>query len=237
MPDLLAPKRRSRMRPYFEAVPSPSEPKAIFAETHRITCSPEFTANISRAVIQNIWHSERSTSSVDRDDFGAIVAKVFEDVRVMGNTPRPTAEAIQRAVRHKVARTILKALQEAQTKGKVEDVNASLEAWLTSVTRPPTEGFIDHAQRLDECGQTDAALDIIFDQIDEKLLAGNFIQVDQTLANTSPENLSIDLLLGILTATLPAKTHLKSRQLFYRQVQETLERRGRLKEGILVGLE
>jgi hypothetical protein len=108
---------------------------------------------------------------------------------------------------------------------------------LASVTRPATESFVDHAQRLDKLGQTDAALDIIFDQIDEQLLAGKFPQVNDLLAKTSPDTLSVDLLLGILTATLPAKGRLANRRGFYERVQNALQMRGQLKEGLLVGLE
>ena len=114
-------------------------------------------------------------------------------------------------------------------------------AWSSaSIDRPdqtPARSFLENARRLDEHRQTDAALDLIFDQIDEMLLAGKFVEVDQLLQDISPSDYSVELLLGILTATLPAKDELSSRAQFFQQVREVLRERGELKEGLLVGLD
>jgi len=96
--------------------------------------------------------------------------------------------------------------------------------------------FLDNARRLDNQGKTDAALDLIFDQIDEMMLAGQFAKVDQILKNLVPDNYSVELLLGLLTITSPAKNILTHRQEFFQQVEQTLHRRGENEDGLLFGL-
>jgi len=48
---------------------------------------------------------------------------------------------------------------------------------------------------------------------------------------------STDLLLGILTATLPAKSKLPSRTPFFGKVEAIIKRRGEWEKGLLTGLE
>lgn len=102
---------------------------------------------------------------------------------------------------------------------------------------PRREGFLDRASRLEKRGQLDAALDLVYDQIDEKLSSGSLDQMDRLLANVDPESLSTDLLLGLLTATLPARSRLPARNRFYREVERVLRNRPEWEEGLLAGLE
>lgn len=99
------------------------------------------------------------------------------------------------------------------------------------------ESFVDRARRLDEAGSTDSALDLIYDSIDEMLLRGEFPKVDAVLQHLRIEDLSVDLLLGILTATLPARHRLCERAKAYFKIEENLHQRGELEEGLLTGLE
>ncbi len=101
----------------------------------------------------------------------------------------------------------------------------------------PQTSFLDNANRLDKRGQTDAALDIIFDQIDETLLSGEFDRVDRILVEITPDDFSVELLLGLLTVTLPAKNRLCNRASFFKQVRHSLHERGETDEGLLVGLD
>jgi hypothetical protein len=99
------------------------------------------------------------------------------------------------------------------------------------------KSILDHAQLLVSHGQTDTALDLVFDRFDEMLLAGDFNRVDQILAESRPENLSVDLLVGVLTVTLAAKNQLNSRFEFCERVKLALQNRGEVQEGLLIGLE
>lgn len=99
------------------------------------------------------------------------------------------------------------------------------------------EGFLKRAIRLDGKGHVDAALDLIYDSIDEMLLHGNFAEVDMLLSDAPVNDLSVDLLLGLLTATLPARSKLTHRLDFLNQTRASLCERGELEEGLLSGLE
>jgi len=100
-----------------------------------------------------------------------------------------------------------------------------------------TVTFVDRANKLDERGQTDAALDLIYDQVDALLRSGDFAQVDVVLDKVDVGSVSPDLLLGLLTATLPARTRLASRRAFFRRVEEKLKRREDWADNLLAGLE
>lgn len=64
---------------------------------------------------------------------------------------------------------------------------------------------------LENSGQLIPALDIIFDTIDDMLIAQQFDEVDIILDTAHRLDLSHDLILGFLVITLPAKDKLKNR--------------------------
>lgn len=96
--------------------------------------------------------------------------------------------------------------------------------------------FIEQAKELDKQGHTDEAIDLIYDKIDEMLLAGYFHDVDLLLSTLSVSDLSMDLLLSILMATLPAKKRLVERDRFFKNVEQILRQRHELRDGLLIGL-
>jgi hypothetical protein len=99
------------------------------------------------------------------------------------------------------------------------------------------ESFLFRAQRLDQRGRTEAALDLIYDSIDESMRKNELKALDAVLANAPRADLSTDLLLGLLTATLPAKNRLPSRPTLFRDTEAVLRNRGEYEEGLLTGLE
>ncbi|MCH7989825.1 MAG: hypothetical protein IID46_11845 [Planctomycetes bacterium] len=99
------------------------------------------------------------------------------------------------------------------------------------------ESFVRRAQRLDEQGRTDAALDLIYDSIDEMLRNGQFSNLDSLLVQLPTNTLSPDMLLGVLTATLPARSRLSNRKEFFHNVEASLKERGEYEDGLLTGLE
>ncbi len=184
-------KKHARKQTAVTVLPNATEPKALFAVTHRQSSRDNLTMNLSRAVIQNPWQPSRHAWQ----EAFALSDECIEFVLIFV--------------------------------GRRDDVDD---------VRRITRTFLDNANRLDQRGQTDAALDIIFDQIDEMLLAGKFNRVDQLLAETTPSDFSVELLLGILTVTLPAKNRLPNRIGFVGQVRQTLGDRGVVDDGLLVGL-
>jgi len=99
------------------------------------------------------------------------------------------------------------------------------------------EPFVRRAQRLDEHGRTDAALDLIYDSIDQMLRNGQFSDLDTLLVRLPTNTLSADMLLGVLTATLPARSRLSNRMEFFHNVEASLKERGEFEDGLLTGLE
>lgn len=99
------------------------------------------------------------------------------------------------------------------------------------------ETFIDRANRLDILDHTDAALDLLYDAVDDLLRRREFDRLDEMLQDTVTSDLSLNVLLGLLTATLPARSRLRSRVAFFQRVDETLRARDEWEEGLLVGLE
>ncbi len=102
---------------------------------------------------------------------------------------------------------------------------------------PSVESFLQRAQRLVDHGRTDSALDLVYDQIDEMLLAGDFPGVDQLLVDTETDHYSVHLLLAVLTVTLSARDQLSGRADFFTRAEQTLQARGEMKAGLLTGLE
>ena len=98
------------------------------------------------------------------------------------------------------------------------------------------EGLIERASRLDTLKQTDSALDLLYDGIDDKLRNGEFEDVDRMLSRLKAVQLSADMLLGVLTATLPAKTKLPSRKKLLMTTETVLRNRGEYEDGLLAGL-
>lgn len=98
------------------------------------------------------------------------------------------------------------------------------------------ESFVHRALRLEQRGQIDAALDLLYDGFDELFRKNEFATADALLAQMSVRDYSVDLLLGVLTATLPARSRLPSRAEFYRAVESDLHSRGEEEDGLLTGL-
>jgi hypothetical protein len=81
------------------------------------------------------------------------------------------------------------------------------------------------------------ALDELFDSFDTLFLDGRFDKADQRLASVAVESVSTTMLIGFLTATLPAKSKLKKRAAFFESVSKELSKRGDTDSSLLQGLE
>jgi hypothetical protein len=99
------------------------------------------------------------------------------------------------------------------------------------------ESFVLNANRLDRAGHRGAAMDLLYDRIDEMLRSGQFDSLDVVLQRAPVQDLSADVLLALLTATLPARSRLNARPDFFRIAETTLKTRGEYETGLLTGLE
>lgn len=83
----------------------------------------------------------------------------------------------------------------------------------------------------------DAALDRLYDLLDDMLASGRFSEVDDMLNSLQPENLTVAEMLAVLTVTLPARGRLKHRWHFFEAVEDEMLRRKEYEDGLLRGLE
>ena len=104
-------------------------------------------------------------------------------------------------------------------------------------TKPPTSSFLDRCRRLDDQGYSDSALDMLYDSIDQFMRDGRFAELNTLVESVDVESYSDDILLGLLTSTLPARTKLPSRKHVFQKIKKTLKRRNDYEEGMLAGLE
>lgn len=103
--------------------------------------------------------------------------------------------------------------------------------------KPSLDEFLRPVLQLGKSGHVDAALDVLYDRVDDLLKAKEFSTMDVFLRQANIDSLSVDILLGLLTASLPAKSKLPSRSRFYAEVESSIKRRGEWENGLLTGLE
>jgi hypothetical protein len=147
------------------------------------------------------------------------------------------------AVKRVLARIRKKGLSDSDLLAIVEAFNETVRPKIGSgtgtseaVVIPPTS-FVDRAKRLSAAGNLDSALDVIYDAIDELMKEGRFREIDDELNRLDLAEHSTDMLLGVLTATLPGKNRLPSRAKLFAAVERELGKRGDLEPGLLSGLD
>lgn len=232
------PRNRGFSRFQFDEAPSLAEPKEFFAETRHLAWGSHLVVNMPRLVMNNVRQLEPPVIDVDASHFSDLVSLVLSRFADLGDQVAVTRSSAQADVHSPIAR-ILELFHDAKSQGHAAEFESLLDACLSAVLNRSASGapFIEQAKQLDRRGHTDAALDLIYDQIDEKLLAGGFDEVDQILTSVLVADLSVDLLLALLTATLSAKKRLKQRAEFFEKVQQSLRDRKELEDGLLVGLD
>lgn len=100
-----------------------------------------------------------------------------------------------------------------------------------------TDVFLRPVRELEKRGHIDAALDVLYDRVDGLLRGKQFVAVDDLLQHLRVNALSVDVLIGLLTSTLPARSKLPSRAKFYSEAEASIRQRGEWEEGLLTGLE
>ena len=87
----------------------------------------------------------------------------------------------------------------------------------------------------EECG--DMCLDKLYEKFDKMMWEGKYIEMDEMLSTMYPDNLSITVMLGVLTSTLPVKSRLTNRPAFFEMVKAEITARGNMEDQLLEGLE
>jgi hypothetical protein len=96
--------------------------------------------------------------------------------------------------------------------------------------------FLARAVDLERDGNVREALSLVYRRINEMMELEKFDILDQELQSVSAEEIGTDLLLGLLTATLPVKSRLAFRPTLLKSTKRLLKARGHFERGILDGL-
>lgn len=92
---------------------------------------------------------------------------------------------------------------------------------LVPMNEPMTsEEILQKALNLAGTDKASLGIDLIYDQVNDMLVTGNFAAVNDLLDNAHVHNSSIDMLLALLTVTLPAKSKLTARESFFQYVKK-----------------
>lgn len=76
--------------------------------------------------------------------------------------------------------------------------------------------------RLGKLGKTDAALDLLYDTIDDLLLDHQYAECEKYLREMDPEELPNTVLVGLLTITFAARNFLRERSNAYGRIARKL---------------
>ena len=130
-------------------------------------------------------------------------------------------------------------LNQTRIEGLKETAQGQRPVVVASALLPTTDvaAFVERANQLDVSGHSDSALDLLYSAIDKMLRCGEFLEVDVILREAQVAALSMNILIGLLTTTLPVRRRLPARPGFFQRVESILRKRGQLKEGLLAGLE
>lgn len=98
-------------------------------------------------------------------------------------------------------------------------------------------GFLRNAVTLEREGDLRGSLGIIYRRVDEFARESMLEALDEEISSVPAEEIGTDVLLGLLTATLPVKRKLASRPQLFKATLKLMKARGHFERGILDGLE
>src|SRR5690554_3245725 len=97
-------------------------------------------------------------------------------------------------------------------KGSAATLRAAKQRPDEEVGSPAADmGWLDRVYSLVASGETDDAVDLIFDFVDDRLLEGDAARVDDLLVTTDVKRLDTTLMLAVLSITKPASDQLCNR--------------------------
>lgn len=101
----------------------------------------------------------------------------------------------------------------------------------------PQESFFEKAFKIEQAGQLDSAIDLIYDSVDKLLRDSNINYIDESLKSANVKRYSVDIMLAVLISTYPAKSKLKARNAFFLRVKNHLDISRDDTDQILAGLD
>lgn len=98
-------------------------------------------------------------------------------------------------------------------------------------------GFLSDAIELERQGNLRGSLATIYRRVEELMREAMLDALDEEITSVPAEEIGTDVLIGLLTATLPVKRKLPSRPQLFRSTLQLLKTRGHFEPGVLDGLE
>jgi hypothetical protein len=111
----------------------------------------------------------------------------------------------------------------------IADLTEQNNRWEISTKFP----WLTRAMVLDKQGRIEAALDTIYDQLDDLLIDEQFFRVDNFLSLFAPRKFSATLSLAVLSVTRPYRHMLSNRSTVCRLAREALLFQGKNPEKLL----
>lgn len=237
-------KRKARPRKAPERNIAADNEKELYRQSVYLSSSEQMQKNWSRVVLRNVklvtshadrdacldWHASEGETSYDDDQLRAIASVA--------------ATLSNHVLGEQAFLTVLRALKRwAPSRAQYQTIVAtfvratggtSFDSFFEDTER---ESLMRRVKHLDDQGQTDAALDLLYDSVDELMQAGRFPDLDMLIRDIPVATTSVDILLGLLTSTLPARSKLPSRPRFFEAVSSAVRDRGEDEQGLLAGLE
>lgn len=97
--------------------------------------------------------------------------------------------------------------------------------------------FLEIAILLQNQGHMRESLAVIYQSVEAYIQDGAIDDLNEKIANVNPDEMSTDIILGVLTATLPVKSKLVARKLLFKNTVPILVKRNHFEPRILDGLE
>jgi len=205
---------------------SAGDEKALCRHVWRISSSNAARGNIFRIVLNQIRDAHEAAA-------GNLIAckwdRYLRPFHVSQSEPSEVQIAIEFITEH------LRHNQSSNDATRLLRPLVELWSW-ENADGAACETALAGALRLYSMGQADSALDLLYDRLDDMMRRGDLVSIDRLLLQFGPEDLPVDLILALLTATLPVRDKLESRYAFLRNAERVLNERGEYEDGILAGL-
>jgi len=219
--------------------------KDIHLQVARLSSAAAFQQNWPRIILHEVemaaklagsTHESQASGWSEPESVEELAVNPDQVVAFITSGGKKAVVSILRALRNKAAHgEAIRMMTEAIA--EVIRSDPPFQSSFAEGENTQRESFIQRAVRLDDQGRTDAALDLIYDSIDEMMRGGQFSELDSLLERLPTNTLSADMLLGVLTATLPARSRLANRKEFFCDVEACLKDRREFEDGLLTGLE
>lgn len=109
--------------------------------------------------------------------------------------------------------------------------------WIATVGGHHGTNVVARARQLEARGHSDQAIDLIYDHFDRMLGDNKFRDCEQLIDQLVAHELSTDLIISVLTATLPWRSQIAARQRFLQRARLVLAARGEADGSLLFGLD